>query len=322
MKKTGKSNSGFTLIELIIAIAILAFLMTAIASFMGSGVLSFKKAKADITVHNSAQDTYNQLMDSIMQSNDIVVYAYTVNTTPPEDGSPVVSSVDFSVSGDGIKATLNSGPRYYVRDKAQWDAFKVTDECKDAAATPIYYKDIPEGTTLYVKEIITDVSIPVDLTYATPVEANNYENDITDEIVSIKRETHKVKKDDGSYVSGAGVATIDGDIVYNVKDTQRNIFTFDKENMYYETRYAFMTGLNDVYDSSDDSDSMSNYLYTESLSYVENKDSGVNLTGCVLTVDAKSGAVDIDLMFSDKNATYTTQGMVKFRNSYVLRAKK
>ena len=54
MKNKLKSNSGFTLIELIIAIAILAFLMTAVGSMMSSSVLTNRKAQADITVQDAA----------------------------------------------------------------------------------------------------------------------------------------------------------------------------------------------------------------------------------------------------------------------------
>ncbi len=331
MKKNIKSNSGFTLIELILAIAVLAFLMTAVGSFMSSGVLSFKKAKADMIVHNSAQDTYNQLMDSIMQANDIVVYAYTVDTTPHADGSPVVTDIDFTTSGGDLEAEL-SGPTYYVRDTAQWDIFKTTSECKDPTAVPKLFSEIPDGTVLYVKEIITDVSVPVDLTYANPEPDGKYKNNITGEKVDINVQSHKQKKIDPDtgevmvdangnpiYESSGNVQDVTGKDVYDTYDTQRNIFTFDEECMYYQTRYAYMTGINDVYPASTDDD-MYNYVFSESFSYVVGT-GGVNVTGCLMTVDAIDGAVNIELKFDDKNMTYTTQGMVKFRNSYVLRAK-
>ncbi len=331
MKKQIKSNGGFSLVELIIAIAVLAFLMTAVGAFMSSGVLSFKKAKADIIVHNSAQDTYNQLMDSIMQANDIVIYAYTVDTTPHPDGSPVVMDIDFSTSGADLEAEL-SGLTYYVRDNAQWLEFKETDECRDPLATPKYFSDIPDGTVLYIKEIITDVSVPVDLTYANPEPDGTYENKITGEKVNINVQHHKQQKIDpltglpmvdlnGNpvYESTDEVKDVLDNVVYDTYDTQRNIFTFDEENMYYQTRYAFMTGINDVYPASVDDD-MYNYIYSESFSYVLGL-GDVNVSGCMMIVDATEGAVDIDLKFNDKNMTYSTQGMVKFRNSYVLRAK-
>ncbi|MBO5426102.1 MAG: prepilin-type N-terminal cleavage/methylation domain-containing protein [Lachnospiraceae bacterium] len=312
MKKQLKSNSGFTLIELIIAIAILAFLMTAVSSFMASGVLSFKKAKADITVHNSAQETYNQLMDSIMQANDIVIYGYTVDTTPPEDGSAVVSAIDFSTSGADITANLNEGPVYYVRDDKQWNEFKNTSECHDSSATPVYFEDIPDGTVLYIKEMIIDTAVPIDMTYITPSSDDKYDDAINGggKVLIVQE-----MKADGNPVLSAT-----GENVYNVNDTQRNIFTFDEENMYFERRYSFMTALDD-YDGE-----MNDYLYSESFAYVNVPAEGTSpagsVTGCVATVDAENSSVGIDLYFSDKNMTYTTQGMIKIRNSYVLRPKR
>jgi len=320
VKKNLKSNSGFTLIELIIAIAILAFLMTAVSSFMGSGMLGFKKSKADITSHNSAQSTYNQMMDSIMQANDIIIYAYTIDTDAPDDGSEPVTEVDFSESGAEMEAELNPGPVYYVRDMKQWDAFKLTDECREPGAIPVLYKDIPDGTVLYVKEIIADTSAPIILSYTTPeADGVSYKKQITGEIVEIKPQTHKIKQPDGSYTDGEPLETASGEIIYNVNDIKRNIFTFDEETMYYQTRYGFMTAINDV--ATDVASPSYSHVYSESLSYVVNTAESANLTGCEITVDVNDGALDINLYFSDKNMTYDTQGMVKFRNSYVLRAK-
>ncbi len=77
MKKKLNSNSGFTLIELIIAIAVLAFLMTAVSSMMGSSVMTNRKAQADLEVQTSAQETYNRITDAIMQAKKIYIFGYT-----------------------------------------------------------------------------------------------------------------------------------------------------------------------------------------------------------------------------------------------------
>ena len=55
--KKKKDNSGFTLVELIIAMAILAILMTIISSLMGTGVFNFKRTKADVRLQTNSQDT-------------------------------------------------------------------------------------------------------------------------------------------------------------------------------------------------------------------------------------------------------------------------
>ena len=321
MKKTKTNNSGFTLIELIIAMAILAFLMTAVSSFMGSGVLSYKKSKADITVHNSAQETYNQLMDSIMQANGLIIYGYPVNTaTDPVTGDVTLDKLNFIESG--VTSTVGVGtPTYYVKDDAAWTAFKSTPECKDPTATVVYFENLPKGSMVYAIDIITDSSIEFDPAYATTQKQANgkYTNAITNETdVVIETLKHKKKKPDGTTEVGADVVSVLGDEVYNINDTQRNIFSFEEENMYYERRYAFMTALNDYYIAG--TNYKSDFTYSESFAFVQEADGPV--TGCAVTINAADEAIGIDLYFSDKNMTYTTKGMVNIRNSYVLTPKK
>ena len=64
MKSKIKQNSGFSLIELIIAMAVLSFLMLAVSSFMGSSVMQNRKAKVDIKMQASAQETYGLITDT------------------------------------------------------------------------------------------------------------------------------------------------------------------------------------------------------------------------------------------------------------------
>lgn len=82
MNKKLNSNRGFTLIELIIAIAVLAFLMTAISSLMTSSLITNRKTQADIEVQTTAQETYNKITDALMQAKAIYVLGYTYSGTP------------------------------------------------------------------------------------------------------------------------------------------------------------------------------------------------------------------------------------------------
>jgi len=78
MNKDNK-NSGFSLVELIIAIAVLAFLMLAVSSFMGSSVSQTRKEQVDVKLQTQAQETYSLITDTIMQANDIVMVGYTAS---------------------------------------------------------------------------------------------------------------------------------------------------------------------------------------------------------------------------------------------------
>ncbi|MBE5945619.1 MAG: type II secretion system protein [Lachnospiraceae bacterium] len=307
MKRKIKSNGGFTLIELIIAMAVLAFLMTAVCAFMGSSVASYKKSKADISVHNSAQETYDQITDSIMQASDIYVLGYI-----SADGSDVL---DFEISDRDAQGSVEL--KYFVRDEAQKIALEAMPEY--VSGYPIeYFENVAAGSSIYVKELIIDTAVAIDMNYVggyTP-GATEFTNNLTGEAdIEIVQATSKVGGVDTPVYSDAG------NPVYNINDTLRNIYSFDSDNLYYERKYAFMTELNDYYNSADADDTLINYTYSSSFSFLNLPD-GTTVSGCTIVVDAENGSIGLDLNFSDKNMTYTTLGMVNIRNSYVLKAKK
>lgn len=326
MKKKKKSNSGFTLVELIIAMAILAFLMTAVSAFMSTGVFSFKKAKADITVHNSAQDVYDQLSDSVMSANSIVIYGYV------SQGSLTGSSVgeqEFGISGKDTTVNLE-GPYYFIRNKEDADEITSLQNMKGyVSGTTVYsYEELPANTKIYVKQMIVDHSIAIDKgildNSQSAVDGNKYLNHFTNDMVVIKEQ---VRDDDpNNLIPDTEIASAsDGSKVYSVNDTERNIFTFNEKYMYYERQYAFMTDLNDYETTGADVTdlaAMGSYVYSKSFNYLTIAGTTDNISGCVVTVDAEGGALGFDLYFSDKNMTYTTQGMINTRNSFVLRQKK
>lgn len=69
MKK--KHNQGFSLVELILAIAILAIIMVAIGSFMNSTTRVYNRTKNSIEVAQTSQDLYDLISDKIMQAKEI-----------------------------------------------------------------------------------------------------------------------------------------------------------------------------------------------------------------------------------------------------------
>lgn len=71
-----KNDYGVTLIELVVAVAILALLGTAIVGIMGSNTAIFRKNKADIGIQKSAQETYNQLYEDLSQANYVYIEGY------------------------------------------------------------------------------------------------------------------------------------------------------------------------------------------------------------------------------------------------------
>ncbi len=334
MREKIKYDSGFTLVELIIAMAILAFLMTSVSAFMSSGVYSFKKTKADERVYTSAQETYNQITGSIMEANNLIIYGYKLTgATAPDFNN------DTGIGLSNLKACYFikydpediidplTGKKTGEKDKAK-DLLPTLVKYNvgyDSAAEIVYFKDLGKDTKIYVKSLIIDASEPIDMSYVSQT-GPKYTNEITGvgnfEIV---QPTRDVLKADGTTVN-QGIVNSAGEPVYNINDTRRDIYTFDDESLYYEREYAFMTDLNDYKNVSDSSDEMKNYIYSKSIKAVDLTNAtgdvtGKKLSGCVATVDAENGSIGFDIFFSDKNMTYTTNGMTKIQNSYVLKAK-
>lgn len=66
MKKT--KNKGFSLIELLIAIAILAIIMVMLSGFVSSTMISTRKTKKNMQMQTEAQRIYYQLSETLMQA--------------------------------------------------------------------------------------------------------------------------------------------------------------------------------------------------------------------------------------------------------------
>ena len=77
MNRRQVKNRGVTLVELMVALAVLAMLMTAVIMLMSNNTVIYKKTKADISVQTSAQETYGAIQDSIMQAKSIELKGYT-----------------------------------------------------------------------------------------------------------------------------------------------------------------------------------------------------------------------------------------------------
>lgn len=308
MKNTKNNNSGFTLVELIIAMAVLAFLMTAVSTFMGSSVVTHRKQKAEIQVHTSAQETYNQISDSVMQAKEVVIIGYEAS-----------SEYDFSKPGTDVGAAPELV--YYVKNEEMKDFIKNnpsvfgTDGAAAAGDTRIkYFKDFDPDNVIYVKKMAFMTSVPIDLT-AVPVRSvlmlGSDEMWLADALADPADPIKKIK----IAVNASGVET------YSENDNVVHIYSFEGKDMYYERQYSFMTTLNDMIDPSDAS-SKKACLYNGALSYVEATGATDNkISGCAVKINANDGAIGVDLMFNDKNMTYKTEGMINIRNSYVLKGK-
>lgn len=311
MNKKLNNNRGFTLIELIIAIAVLAFLMTAISSLMTSSLITNRKTQADIEVQTTAQETYNKIMDALMQAKSIYILGYTYPGTPDfsKAGESAGGSPSYFVAG------LYDEKTYAVRDAVgvlDVDATKDDNKIAIVNELSLYgisanigevkFFDELAGQDIYIKKLVVVTAETLDIYEVPSRSLSGYDewtctNAITNQMMTVKR-FH------------------DG---YSENDTVVNVFTFDKGNLYYEKEYALMTGKNDKVSDWADADIVKRNIFSNSMSYVTTDDEP--LSGCVVSLNPDKGSLAVDLYFSDKNMTYTSLGMVNVRNSYVLKAK-
>lgn len=98
MKKT--NNRGFSLVELILAIAILAIIMIAVASFMGTTTRTYTKTKNDIEVQEKGQEIFDSISDKLMQATCI-----RIGTTAGDEyySYPSENKYEFSGIDDASK---------------------------------------------------------------------------------------------------------------------------------------------------------------------------------------------------------------------------
>ena len=316
--KIKTKNSGFSLIELVIAIAVLSFLMLAVSSFMGSSVMHTKKAKVEVRLQAQAQETYSLITDTIMQASDIIIGGYTVSAADE-------SKIDFrDVSKAGKDCGASLTKKYYVRDKDLADAIILSPRSYgilDAVSTSdfVYFKDLDPNTKIYVTFLRVESAVPIDIMQVPSSNPNansqNLNNALTGEEVTVERKEVQTKNE-------AGVVT-KTEMVYIKKDTQVSTFYFEGQNMYYGREYAFMTKLNDPVNMIND-ESKKQHLYSKYFASVVGSQGAVskNISGCVATVNADDGTVGINLSYNKSSMIYETVGRVNTRNTHVLKPSK
>ena len=109
MKKL--NNRGFTLIEMLLALAILAIFMVCVTAFVASSSKSTKQTKKQVKVQQDAQEVYDTIFDSVMQATALII-----NTKE-------LASGDGTASGSAVPAaSSDASADARVRKSEQFDA--------------------------------------------------------------------------------------------------------------------------------------------------------------------------------------------------------
>lgn len=276
-----KKNKGFTLVELIVAIAVLALLITAVVTMMGHESVILRKSEADISVQNAAQESYNDISDILMQATSVKIEAYVGDDiefskkTPGKslEGGETFTSVSFVRKSN---ATGAAG-EYNFEDSGT----KIVNEGSGGSAlclkeTTISGTDSTSAfTKLYLKRLIVTYSVPYDSAY---------------------------KGDSVSVPTGTD------------KDECTANIIFEGNRIYITKTYKYMTKLDSTY-SETDADAKERCLYTSKLNYV--KAAGADISAAIATVDVDNQSISLELKFLDNKMTYNVSGITNIKNSYV-----
>lgn len=288
-----KKNKGFTLVELIVAIAVLAFLITAVVTIMGHESAVLKKSEADITVQTSAQETYNDISDIIMQAKSIRVVGYVTN-----DGSDIIfpkkspgetyegadlTLLAYSKKSEAIASDL-SFEKYGVNliSGSESESDNEESESEDADINKMLKTTTISGGVsssqyrkLYLTRIYVDYSVPYDSAYVgdTPAPTG------TD------------------------------------KDTCSAEIIFDANRIYITKKYKYMTKLNSTFSNSSSDVERDACLYTSKLNYL--RDGARSISAAIATVDSDNQSISLELRFLDNKMTYTVSGITNVKNSNV-----
>jgi len=282
------NNKGMSLIELIIAVAMLSLIMTAVIGLMSSNTVTFKKQKSDVAIQNVAQESYNRLSEAIMQAKEIEIIGYTLSADP-----------EFTPEAVGKKQTSIVASPVHIKitaTEAERSAGITTfDEYKTYIGTSANYTDV------YVKELIVK--------YSVPLERAGLPDAVADTFID----------DTGAYKTDITTDDCTAHITFN-----ENVMS-----ILYE--YDLMVKPGYTADGTDPE----NIVFTKCMNYaMTNGD--VPVSAAKLQIDAENGSIGIEMSFAQKSSNkqkedesypatgmkYDSDGMIKIRNSYVLKPAK
>lgn len=143
-----KSNQGFSLVELLIAITILVIIMVALASFMGSTTKVYTRTRNDIELQRSGQSVYELIADKLMQASEVRIgrdgKEYAMYGTNDSDAILETGHLMKRTSSTPIPTVSDGGKDLYA-----FSAMDESDKPIDYICIRYEYKDTIGGGGKY-----------------------------------------------------------------------------------------------------------------------------------------------------------------------------
>ena len=315
------NDRGISLIEIVIALAIMSLLMTAVVSLMSSNTIVFRKTKSDIEVQNQAESTFNTIADSVHSAKAIYAEGYILEG----DNEIKFNSDDLPIDASAFQ----------VKD----DAVKTFAKGTDALTTSSSFESL-DGTKIkkvYLTKLVVLYAAPIDFqkdlgatvtTLADGTKVAGFSGNGTQEVTQNLADPSDPHNgidlmNDSSLTINAASGTFDlnpksGTHKAYVADSDYCVVTyeFDENKIYVSRKYLYNTSL-DTYATTD----RDLLLFSSDLSYAKCKN-GVTVPGVVAAFDADNGCVGLEMYFNYENMTYGVNQLIKVRNSFVLKEAK
>lgn len=163
----GKNQKGFTLVELLIAIAIMSIVLAAVCGFIIVGSKSYANANSDITVQQESQLALNQMSDVLIDTTRSVNYVgYDSGGTPsfalkdseftsaPEDKALIMYNGESTIKPDGtVEMGEGNGNKNY---QFLWDRSEETLYYSEIPVTESSFPSVGEAGCVVLAEHVTD----------------------------------------------------------------------------------------------------------------------------------------------------------------------
>ena len=117
MRLEKSNNKGFTLVELIVALAVMSLLMIAVVGLMIMNTATNKRLKADSNVQSEAGELYDHINDAVMQASKIEITAdgttySNLDKSNPASFAMMTNAAGYNFEKMVIEYAVNYNPAY------------------------------------------------------------------------------------------------------------------------------------------------------------------------------------------------------------------